>query len=116
MAVTERSGPRATVDVGPDDRGDVAALLLGRWRKAGHRLALPTVGQSSVTNREDPGRTRDRQIFPDLHPTGRISLGLQPFCGRRGHHAGGPEDIARSDAVPGDDDTFLVDPIDGAVR
>jgi len=43
VAVTERSGPRMAVDAGSDDRSDVAALLLGRWRKARHRLALPAV-------------------------------------------------------------------------
>src|SRR5260370_2083841 len=76
MAVAERSWWRSALDATLNDRRDVAALLLGCGREPWHRVAVPTVGQSSVTNCENVRQPGDRQVFHDLHPTGPISFGL----------------------------------------
>ena len=79
----------------PDQCRDVASLLLGGRRDAGHRVAVGPGDRDGVADREDVGMAGHGEIGRDLQAPGAIGRRVQPFRGGRGAHAGGPDDGPR---------------------
>src|SRR5258708_34449201 len=65
MLVTKRSG-RAAGQPRLDGFGDVASLLLGRGRNAGHRLSVPGGDRHGIADRENLRMALDGEIGLDL--------------------------------------------------
>src|SRR5450756_19095 len=87
-----------------DQFGDIASLLLGRRRNAGHRLSIGARDDDGVANRKDIGMARYGEIGQYLQPAGTVGGSAEPFGGRGSAHAGGPDQGSRLQALATIDD------------
>ena len=106
----------AAVQARLDGVGDVASLLLGRRRDAGHRLAVGAIDRHGIADGEDVGMAGNGEVGVDLQTAGAVGLDAQPFGGGRGAHAGGPDDGLGLQPVAAIDDTIGAAFGDGLVQ
>ena len=62
-----------------DEIGDMASLLLGGGRDAGHRLAIGAGDEGGIADHEDIGLARHREIGLDTEAPRTIGRGFKPF-------------------------------------
>ena len=93
--------------------GDIASLLLGRRRDAGHRLSVRAGDGHGVADRENLGMAGDGQVGLDLQPAGAVGRCAEPFGGGRSAHAGGPDDGLGVQPLAAIDDAVAVHSVTG---
>src|SRR3984885_2529177 len=81
---------------GPDDLGDIGALLLGGWRDAWNRLPIRAKDDRRVADGENLTLSRDRQVGFNLEPSYPVRRRVEPERGGGGLNASGPDDRRRS--------------------
>ena len=73
--------------------------MLGDRRDAGQRPAVGARRMGGVADREDVGVAGHAQVCVDKDAADAVMVGAEPFGGRRGLDAGGPDDGAGRDPL-----------------